>query len=111
MRDSEPTDKWVTAKRRNCPKLIRFTYDELQVLLERAEAAGRPVACYVRESSLGSSPRARRTGLSDSIIRPFAKIATLLGQLSTFAENHQIPHADELKSAVVQVLDLIRQLE
>ena len=111
VRDSEPRRKWATSERRKCARLIRFTPTELRLLIERAEAAGLPVACYVRESSLGSSPRARRTVLSDSIIRPLAKVATLLGQVSTIAEHQQLPHADELKVAVVEVLDLIRQLE
>jgi hypothetical protein len=109
--DSEPRRKWATSERRNCARLIRFTPTELRLLIERAEAAGRPVACYVRESSLGPSPRTRRTALSDSIIRPLAKVATLLGQVSTIVEHQQLPHADELKVAIVEVLDLIRQLE
>ncbi len=40
-------------ERRTCTKLIRWSPDELEILEARAEAAGVPVAVFVRLSSLG----------------------------------------------------------
>lgn len=100
-----------SGQKRNCPKLIRFAPDELRLVSERARASGRPVACYIRESALGASPRSRRTDFSDSLIRALARAATSLTSLAATAKEHQIANAAELERAVSEVLELIRAVD
>ena len=97
--------------KRTCPKLIRFSPDELRLVAERARVSGRPVACYIRESSLGSSPRARRTDLNDSLIRALSQVASRLMSLAATAKEQQLSGAAEFENAVSDVLDVIRSLD
>ena len=80
-------------------------------MAERARSSGRPVACFIRESSLGAPLRARRTELSDSLIRALAQVATQLTHLVTEAREEQLPSASEFESAVSRVLTVIRGLD
>ena len=96
---------------RKCPKLIRFTGDELRLVTERARVSGRPVACYIRESSLGPAPRVRRTDLNDSLIRTLAQVANRLTSLAATAKEQQLSGAAEFENAVSDVLDVIRSLD
>lgn len=111
MRNPESKGKWPTYERRTSPKLIRFTPEELQVVINRAVSAGRPVACYIRESSLGAAPRARRAALSDAVIRTLGHLATRLSLLATEAKDHHLAQADEFQQAVSEVLDIVREVE
>jgi hypothetical protein len=101
----------LEAHRREHTKLIRFRADELALVVERARTAGRPVACFVRESSIGSAPRARRSELSDVLIRHLARVGSHLDDLSKVARKHALPRAAEFDHAVQEVLDLIRQID
>lgn len=111
MRNSESKGKWATNERRTSTKLIRFTPVELQLVIQRARAAGRPAACFIRESSLGPSPRARRAELSDALIRMLGKIATRLTPLAIAAKTQHLALADEFEHAVSELLDIIREIE
>ena len=97
--------------KRTCAKLIRFSPDELRLVAERARVSGRPVACYIRESSLGSSPRARRTDLNDSLIRGLSQVASRLTSLAATARVQQLSGAAEFENALSDVLDVIRSLD
>ena len=99
------------AETRNRPKLIRFTQSELQEVAERARLRGRPVACYIRESSLGVSPRVRRTELNDSLIRALARVADQLTRLAAAADAAGMHDAPAFAQTVTDVLDLIRDLD
>ena len=99
------------APRRTCPKLIRLSPDELRLVEDRAWSAGRPVACYIREASLGASPRPRRTDLSDSIIRALTQLANRLAPLVASAKNQDLPGAADFETTVSVVLELIRDLD
>lgn len=96
---------------RSRPKLIRFTPSELQEVAERARVRGRPVACYIRESSLGTSPRVRRTELNDSLIRALARVADQLTRLAARASAAGLNDASIFAQTVTDVLDLIRELD
>jgi hypothetical protein len=111
MRYSEPADNSAPNSRRTSTRLIRFTSDELQLVVNRARSAGRPVACYIRESSLGPAPRARRAALSDVVIRTLSQLATRLSLLATEAKNQHLAQADEFQQAVSEVLDIVREVE
>lgn len=111
MRNPESKGKWATHERRTSTKLIRFSPDELELVINRARSASRPVACYIRESSLGPAPRARRAGLNDAVIRTLSQLATRLSLLATEAKNHHLAQADEFQQSVSEVLDVIREIE
>jgi hypothetical protein len=98
-------------ERRDHPKLIRYSVAELELVTQRARDCGRPVARYIRETSLGAVPRARRTAMSDVVIRQLARVANRLTQLSRLATEQQIPGAAEFESTVGDVLEVIRVLE
>ena len=100
-----------TESKRTCPRLIRFSTAELETVTERARVSGRPVACYIRESSLGPSPRVRRTDLNDSLIRTLAQVASRLTSLAATAKEQQLAGAAEFETAVSEVLDVIRSLD
>lgn len=106
-----PTTAGAAPEKREYAKLIRFTDAELQRVIDRARVAGRPVACYIRESSLGPAPRARPTEFSDSVIRTLARIGTSLPQLAQLAREQQLAGATEFAAAVDDVLVLIRELD
>lgn len=97
--------------RREYTKLIRFRADELDLVRERARAAGRPVACFVRESSIGSTPRARRSDFNDVLIHQLARVGGHLNVLAKVAREHDMPRAAEFDQAVQEVLDVIRQID
>jgi hypothetical protein len=101
----------LESHRREHTKLIRFRADELALVVERARTAGRPVACFVRESSIGSPPRARRTELNDALIRHLARVGGHLDELSKIAREHDLPRAAEFDLAVQEVLGAIRQID
>lgn len=97
--------------KRTCTRLIRFSPDEIQLVAERARVSGRPVACYIRDSSLGASPRVRRTELSDSIIRALAQVATRLAPLAAAAKEQGLAGAADFERTVSDVLNIIRDLD
>lgn len=101
----------ATQAKREHPKLIRFTAAELARVRERARLAGRPMACYIREASLGPAPRVRRTEFSDSVIRTLARLATSLTTLAQHARDQHLADAAHFEAAVDDVLALIRELD
>ena len=104
-------DRPDTPQRREFTKLIRFSSDELTVVVDRARASGRPVACFIRESSLGSAPRARRSEMSDALIRHLSRLGTRLSALSEAAKEQDMPRAADFERAVEEVLEAIRQID
>jgi len=99
------------AAKRDRPKLIRYSPDELAIVTERARAAGRPIARFIREASLGNSPRARRTATSDVIIRQLARVATHLTELSRIASESRLPGAEAFQDAIGDVVEAIRLVD
>jgi hypothetical protein len=92
-------------------KLIRFAPSELRLVTDRARATGRPLACYIRDASLGTAARARRTSVSDELIRHLARLATRLAQLSRAATEQRLAGADECDAAIAEVMNIIRRLD
>lgn len=96
--------------RRSRSKLVRYTPEELTAVIERARRAGRPVACYIRDASLGAAPRARRAPLSDDLIRELGRLGNHLAGIARTARARQLPGAQEFDLALTKLLDVIRQL-
>lgn len=111
MHYSEPADNGSPNSRRTSTKLIRFAPEELELVINRARTSGRPVACYIRESSLGPAPRARRAALRDAVIRTLGQLATKLSLLAAQAKNQHLAHAEEFEQSLCEVLDVIREIE
>jgi hypothetical protein len=102
----------VAKSTRSCNKLIRFSPTELDVVNERARAAGQPVACYIRDASLGSRKK-MSSGyvVSADLIRGLARAATHLCLLRDAATTHSLPDAARFAMSVDELLELIRQLD
>lgn len=98
-------------ERREHPKLIRYSASELAIVTQRARDCGRPVARFIRESSLGPGPRARRSNMNDQLIRRLAETATCLQRLSVQAEESQLPAAADFDNAMREVLEFIRLID
>ena len=99
------------SQNRDRPKLIRFSSSELDIVNDRARACGRPVACYIREVSLGGRPKATMPLLANAVIHDLGRIATRLCRLRDVASARALPEADEYAAAVNDVVDLIRRIE
>src|SRR5437868_5615227 len=78
-------------QRRTCAKLIRFTPTEIEEVATRARVSGRPVACYIRDLSLGRRPKGTNAVLSNSVIRSLARVATRLRALTIAAKERDLP--------------------
>lgn len=97
-------------EKRECSKLIRFTAAELQIVVDRARGCGRPVACYIREVSLGGKPRIAAASLAPTMIRDLARVATHLQRLRSVANERALPETESFGAAVDDVMNLIRAL-
>ena len=111
MPDAWRAKPTTDTERRDHPKLIRYSASELAIVTQRARDCGRPVARFIRESSLGSGPRARRSNMNDQLIRRLAETATCLQRLSVQAEESQLPAAADFDNAMREVLDFIRVID
>lgn len=108
---SKSREKGANHERRTLRWIVCLAPRELQLVVQRARAAGRPVGRYMRESSLGPSPRPRRAQLSNAVINMLGQIALRLTRLATEAKNQCLPQAHEFDEAVSKALDIIRELE
>ena len=104
-------DVQAAATRRSCKKLIRFTPAELARVNERARGVGKPVACYIRDASLGSKRNGSPTVLGTTVIHELARVATRLGRLRDAANARALPEVAEFGGALDDLLDLIRRMD
>jgi hypothetical protein len=72
----------ATRTRRAPTALVRFTPEELAAARERARAAGRPLAVYLREAALRTVPKARAGHQSDELLHQLSRAATALQAIS-----------------------------
>lgn len=98
-------------ERRSSARLVRFTSGELAAVALRATECGRPVACYIREAALGAALHARRTPVSDALIRELARLGNELGAIGRKARDLQLPIASEFERALDVLLTTIRSIE
>ncbi len=101
----------VNGERRTIAKLIRFTPSELERIVDQAQSTGRPVACYIREASLGSRPRMKNGTVGDTVIHHLARLGTRLRSLARTATEHNLPAAADFDAALAELLETIRQIE
>ena len=93
------------------PRKVRYTEAEWSVVVDRARATGRPPARYVREISLGATPKVRRSREHDEIIYELARIGTTLTRLESAAmENGLTSEQESVEAALAELLALVRRL-
>ncbi len=93
------------------PRKIRYTAAEWSAVVEQARAAGRPPARYVRETSLGAVPRARRNWENDEVIHELGRIGTALMRLaSTAKESGLASDQRAIEAALQELLAAVRRL-
>lgn len=97
-------------ERRTAARLIRYTPEELRLVADRARACGRPVACYVRECSLGAVPRARHAHGDAEVIRSLARIGNMLTDLTRLVAAEPRLEPVELRVALDELLTVIRRI-
>ena len=108
---SASEDSGTEKASRCCKKLIRFTPSELARVNERARAAGQPVACYIRDVSVGTRRKTSSTSLSGPIIHTLARVATRLQALRETATERALPEAVDFGNAADDLLALIDRVE
>ena len=79
---------------------VRFTYQELAIARQRAHAAGRPLARYLRESALKRAPQPVRLRAHDDVVASLSRIVRVL-------DDHDGSSAD---GAVAEALAALRML-
>lgn len=101
--------------RRANPTRVRFTDAELATLRERARAARRPLARYIREAALGVAPRGSG-GTDPETIRGLLRVATALDRLAGYEPGHSdglargVSLPSEERTAVGAALDAVNAL-
>ena len=101
----------VNGERRSLAKLIRFTPSELERVVDQAQASGRPVACFIREASLGSRPRMKNGSVGDTVVHQLARLGTRLRAIARTATAQNLPAAPDFDAALSELLETIRQIE
>lgn len=97
---------------RTCKKLIRFSSEELMRVRVRASAAGRPVACFIRESAVGSRKRGAEGPSSNAgLIHHLAQVATCLRVVRDAAAINNVTGAHEFDRALDSLMELIRSID
>lgn len=73
---------------------------ELEGVTTRARVCGRPVACYMREVSLGRRLKGTNAVMSNTVPRELARVATRLRGLGLVAEERDLPEAAKFDAAL-----------
>jgi hypothetical protein len=93
------------------PRKIRYTEAEWSVVVDRARDTGRPPARYVREISLGATPKVRRGREHDEIIYELGRIGTTLTRLESAAKaNGFTSQQESIEAALAELLAVVRRL-
>ncbi len=92
------------------PRKIRYTSAEWRRIMELARASARPPARYVRETSLGTVPKAVRRE-NDDLIHELGRIGTVLSQLAAAAKAAGIASQQTtIEAALSELLTVVRRL-
>ena len=93
------------------PHKIRYSSDEWTMIVEQARSCGRPPARYVRETSLGSAPKARRSRENDGLIHELGRIGTSLTRLVAEAgESPAVSHQETIEAVLADLVAAVRRL-
>jgi hypothetical protein len=90
---------------------VRYTADEKTVVRARALAARCPLAVYIREASLGQTPRPTTRIVNAELIRALAFAGNALRELTKSTSISPLPDlASRAESAISAILDAIASL-
>ena len=91
---------------------IGWKADELAEVKERAKAARRPFARYVRECALGAAPRpATAAAAADALTYQLGRIGNNLNQLAYWANiTEELPAEEELRALLDELNQIIKTL-
>jgi Bacterial mobilisation protein (MobC) len=91
--------------------LVRFTPAEFDRVRTAAQAAGRPLARYVRETALGAVPHARRHHATDEALRHFARIGNNINQLAHVANaTDRFPTEARLDTVLAELMAIAHSI-
>lgn len=93
-----------------CPRKIRYTDAEWAIIVSQARSCGRPPARYVRETSLGSTPRASRSRADAEVIHELGRVGTTLTRIAAARQDGQHGSQAAIEAALVELLAVIRRL-
>jgi hypothetical protein len=111
-------EMFVTGRRRsrgmlarNAKLVVRYTADENAVVRARAIAARCPLAVYIREASLGQTPRPTAGIVNAEAIRALAFAGNALRELTKSKSISAVPDlTSQAESAIAAILDAIASL-
>jgi Bacterial mobilisation protein (MobC) len=90
---------------------IRFTPDELEQVRMKAHHAGRSLARWLRELSLGYTPKPKPSAANAEVIRHLARIGNNVNQLAHLANSRdKLPELNILTAIRDAVLTQIDQI-
>ena len=112
MEQSTAARKPPTVKERRARTvLIRLSESEMERARDRARAAGRPLACFIREAALGSAPRHRHVAVNELLVHRLARLGVLLRDVSTAANRAGLADTQAVDAALEALLDTIRAVD
>jgi hypothetical protein len=95
------------AELRTRTMLVRFTPTEFDRVHGAANAAGRPMARYVREVALGAVPHSRRHVTDTKVVEQLARIGNNLNQLTHVANaTDRFPTEARLDAVLAELMAL-----
>ena len=96
---------------RSISRTVHFTPSELERVVDQAHTSGRPLACYIREASLGARPRRKKGSARDTVVHYLARVGTRLRAVARTATETGHPNAADFDEALSELLETIRQIE
>jgi mobilization protein NikA len=95
-----------TSKRRTAAKVIYFHPEELVRVTARAQACGQTLACFIRETALGTSPKA-----ADPLLSELTLIGRRLDQIARLPQaGHDGALAEQVRAALDRHWALVRRI-
>ena len=97
--------------RRTRTKLLRLHPEELARITARARACGQTPAGFIRETALGSIPKARHDAAADPLLAELARVGRSLHQLARVAETgRHTGLVEQVRAALDRHWTLVRQV-
>jgi hypothetical protein len=90
---------------------IRYTDEEWDTIVERAQACGQPPASYVRAVSLGAVPKNSRAQASAAVIHELGRIGNALAALRSEVRSlGDVAREESIDRALQELFAVVRQI-
>jgi hypothetical protein len=104
-------DALAKVSKRTAALLVRLSPEERRRIRERADECGIGASTYMRETALGSIPRARPRRLEQKAVYHLGRIGNNLNQLAHIANaTGRLDSSRRLDEVLTQLLAAIRRL-